>query len=166
MDKNSHTNSLVNFPSEIDKNDNLRFYDESSLENHLAILSHYLHNPSFNLSDDNKIALMASILNFLDSKSIVTSSKKNEYNIDESFLATLNEPEQLSLFSDFFKVPFPNPMSAKFTFIDLFAGIGGIRLPFSELGYKCVFSSEWDKYAQKTYLSNFGEMPFGDICRI
>lgn len=165
MDKNSHTNSLVNFPSEIDKNDNLRFYDESSLENHLAILSHYLHNPSFNLSDDNKIALMASILNFLDSKSIVTSSKKNEYNIDESFLATLNEPEQLSLFSDFFKVPFPNPMSAKFTFIDLFAGIGGIRLPFSELGYKCVFSSEWDKYAQKTYLSNFGEMPFGDICR-
>ncbi len=38
----------------------------------------------------------------------------------------------------------------EFTFIDLFAGIGGIRLPFQELGYKCVFSSEWDKAARTT----------------
>lgn len=51
-------------------------------------------------------------------------------------------------------------------FIDLFAGIGGIRLPFQELGYKCVFSSEWDKAACKTYEANFGETPAGDITKI
>lgn len=53
-----------------------------------------------------------------------------------------------------------------FTFIDLFAGIGGIRLPFQELGGKCLFTSEWDKYAQKTYQINFGDEPFGDITKI
>lgn len=51
-------------------------------------------------------------------------------------------------------------------FIDLFAGIGGIRLPFDELGYQCVFSSEWDVAAQDTYEANFGERPFGDITKI
>lgn len=53
-----------------------------------------------------------------------------------------------------------------FTFIDLFAGIGGIRIPFEELGGKCVFSSEWDEAAQKTYQANFGERPLGDITTI
>lgn len=53
-----------------------------------------------------------------------------------------------------------------FTFIDLFAGIGGIRLPYQQQGGHCVFSSEWDKFSQKTYLTNFGEMPQGDITRI
>lgn len=51
-------------------------------------------------------------------------------------------------------------------FIDLFAGIGGIRIPFDELGYKCVFSSEWDKNACKTYAANFGDIPAGDITKI
>lgn len=51
-------------------------------------------------------------------------------------------------------------------FIDLFAGIGGIRIPFDELGYKCVFSSEWDKAAATTYCANFGETPAGDITKI
>lgn len=54
----------------------------------------------------------------------------------------------------------------KFNFIDLFAGIGGIRIPFEELGGTCVFSSEWDKYAQQTYAYNFGEAPTGDITQI
>lgn len=65
-------------------------------------------------------------------------------------------------------VPFPNVSEdeAKFTFIDLFAGIGGIRIPFSESGGRCVFSSEWDKFAQKTYCANFGEEPQGDITKI
>lgn len=54
----------------------------------------------------------------------------------------------------------------EFTFIDLFAGIGGIRLPYQQLGGHCVFSSEWDKFSQKTYLTNFGEMPQGDIMKI
>lgn len=54
----------------------------------------------------------------------------------------------------------------RFKFIDLFAGIGGIRLPFQQLGGQCVFTSEWDKFAQKTYLANYGEMPNGDITQI
>ena len=53
-----------------------------------------------------------------------------------------------------------------FTFIDLFAGIGGIRLGFERTGGKCVFSSEWDKYSQLTYSVNFGEVPAGDITKI
>lgn len=51
-------------------------------------------------------------------------------------------------------------------FIDLFAGIGGIRLAFEQNGFKCVFSSEMDKYAAKTYEANFDEKPFGDITKI
>ena len=53
-----------------------------------------------------------------------------------------------------------------FTFIDLFAGIGGIRLPFQQQGGKCVFTSEIDKHAQKTYFANYGEYPSGDITLI
>ena len=64
------------------------------------------------------------------------------------------------------EVPFPAPKNPRFTFIDLFAGIGGIRLGYQSLGGKCVFSSEWDKDAAKTYFSNFGEQPFGDIQKI
>lgn len=55
-------------------------------------------------------------------------------------------------------------MSPKF--IDLFAGIGGMRLAFEKAGGLCVFSSEWDQFAQKTYAENFGEMPHGDITKI
>lgn len=65
------------------------------------------------------------------------------------------------------KIPFEqNEDNRDFRFIDLFAGIGGIRIPFQELGGKCVFSSEWDKFAQKTYKVNFGEEPSGDITKI
>jgi DNA (cytosine-5)-methyltransferase 1 len=53
-----------------------------------------------------------------------------------------------------------------FKFIDLFAGIGGMRLGFESAGGKCVFTSEWDKFAQKTYEANFGEVPAGDITNI
>lgn len=63
-----------------------------------------------------------------------------------------------------------NRQSAKsgagFTFIDLFAGIGGMRIAFESSGGKCVFSSEWDKFAQRTYEWNFGERPHGDITKI
>ena len=54
----------------------------------------------------------------------------------------------------------------KFKFIDLFAGIGGIRIPFEEIGGSCVFTSEFDKFAQQTYEANFGEKPSGDITLI
>lgn len=63
-------------------------------------------------------------------------------------------------------VPFPAPTKPRFTFIDLFAGIGGIRLGYQSLGGKCVFSSEWDRDAAKTYAANFGETPHGDITKI
>lgn len=54
----------------------------------------------------------------------------------------------------------------KFTFIELFAGIGGFRLAFQKVGGKCVFASEWDEYAKDTYEANFGERPEGDITKI
>ena len=60
-------------------------------------------------------------------------------------------------------VPFPAPNNPEFTFIDLFAGIGGFRIPLQELGGKCVFSSEFNYQAQRAYELNFGEVPFGDI---
>jgi DNA (cytosine-5)-methyltransferase 1 len=62
-------------------------------------------------------------------------------------------------------IPFPAPDKPKFTFIDLFAGIGGFRLAFQNLGGKCVFTSEWDESAKRTYEFNFGEVPFGDITK-
>ncbi|WIV50277.1 DNA (cytosine-5-)-methyltransferase [Marivivens sp. LCG002] len=69
------------------------------------------------------------------------------------------------------RIPFTSPYSSQpdkalFRFIDLFAGIGGIRLPFQERGGHCVFTSEWDKFAQKSYAANYGEVPHGDITKI
>lgn len=63
-------------------------------------------------------------------------------------------------------IPFPPSNNPKFKFIDLFAGIGGFRLAFQNLGGKCVFTSEWNPFSQKTYEANFGEIPFGDITKI
>ncbi|WP_341474213.1 DNA cytosine methyltransferase [Clostridium perfringens] len=57
----------------------------------------------------------------------------------------------------------PSLENSRFTQIDLFAGIGGIRLGFQRHGGRTVFSSEWDKFAQKTYRINYGEMPAGDM---
>ena len=55
---------------------------------------------------------------------------------------------------------------AKFSFIDLFAGIGGMRIAFEAAGGRCVYSNEWNKYSQKTYFANFGEIPEGDITKV
>lgn len=64
-------------------------------------------------------------------------------------------------------IPFPNNPNARYRMIDLFAGIGGTRLGFYQTGsVNIVFSSEWDKFAQKTYYANYGEMPAGDITQI
>lgn len=73
------------------------------------------------------------------------------------------EQASYNLFPELFSVPFPAPKTPKFTFIDLFAGIGGFRIAMQNLGGKCVYSSEWDAQAQKTYLTNYGEVPYGDI---
>lgn len=72
---------------------------------------------------------------------------------------------QTYLFSDLFQAPFQAPKNPKFTFIDLFAGIGGFRMAFQNLGGECVFSSEWDEQAKKTYFANYGDVPFGDITK-
>lgn len=63
------------------------------------------------------------------------------------------------------KVPFPPPEHPRFTFIDLFAGVGGFRLAMQAYGGKCVFSSEWDVAAQDTYYRNYGDRPYGDITK-
>lgn len=83
--------------------------------------------------------------------------------IDCSIACEPMSPFQRSLFDDLKDVPFPGPTNPKFTFIDLFAGIGGFRMALQNLGGQCVFSSEWDAQAQKTYFANYGEVPFGDI---
>lgn len=67
-------------------------------------------------------------------------------------------------FNKIFDIPF-SPNETKFTFIDLFAGIGGFRLAMQNLGGRCVFSSEWDDAAKQTYFENYGEVPFGDITK-
>ncbi len=89
------------------------------------------------------------------------------------YLSELHEDFNLQEKADFqyylpikWDVPFPPVSNPKFTFIDLFAGIGGIRLAYQNLGGKCVFTSEWDTYSKKTYEANFGEVPFGDITKI
>ncbi len=67
------------------------------------------------------------------------------------------------LFNDVYSSPFPPQKKPRFTFIDLFAGIGGFRMAMQSQGGECVFSSEWNEMAQRTYYANYGEVPFGDI---
>lgn len=152
---------LVDFPEEIDEQNGIKVYGETSWENQLAVLSHYLHNNGYVGSEENKQDIVYAIREFLERK----KSDKDEEITDEYVTKVAENPMEYNLFSDFFKVPFPDPKEPKFTFIDLFAGMGGFRLAMQAQGGKCVFSSEWNKYAQKTYLANFGEMPFGDITK-
>ena len=62
--------------------------------------------------------------------------------------------------------PVPAVDDSEFSFIDLFAGIGGMRIAFETAGGKCVYSNEWNKYSQQTYFANFGEQPEGDITKV
>lgn len=95
-----------------------------------------------------------------------TESSAYEYpNADEKeALKVAQEALQYRLFNKL-PVPFPEPNQPKFTFIDLFAGIGGFRVAMQSLGGKCVFTSEWDEKSQLTYKANFGDAPFGDITK-
>lgn len=151
---------LVDFPQEIDEKHGIRIYGETSLENQLAVLTQYLHNNE--IKDDNrKREVFHVVREFLENK-----KEYNSVDITDTFINEVAEnPTEYTFFADFFQVPFPDPLNPKFTFIDLFAGMGGFRLAMQAQGGKCVFSSEWNKYAQKTYLANFGEMPFGDITK-
>ncbi len=74
------------------------------------------------------------------------------------------EPMQLHL--SFGTMAGKKRTKSKFTFIDLFAGIGGFRLALESLGGECVFTSEWDPHSQKTYEAWYGDRPFGDITKI
>lgn len=154
---------LTDFPEEVDSQTGVKVYGETSYENMLAVLSQYLHNGEIG-QVENKEEIVSAILEFLERKKSVNPDL--EFEPTEEYASMVAEdPAQYGLFEEFFNVPFPNPKQGRFSLIDLFAGIGGIRLPFNELGYRCVFSSEWDKYAQQTYFANFGEMPFGDITK-
>lgn len=157
----TNRHSLVNFPEEIDEENHIKVYGETSYENQIAVLSHYLHNSSEKLSKKRKEEIIEAIHTFLE--------QKKEVDLIEDYASLVTsaaeDPAQYSIFSDFYNVPFPDPINPQFTFIDLFAGMGGFRIAMQEQGGKCVFSSEWNKYAQKTYFANFGEMPFGDITK-
>jgi DNA (cytosine-5)-methyltransferase 1 len=122
-------------------------------EDSKAVLTHYLHNIHNGVSAHYEKDALNLVNEFV------------EYKIeDEKVLLVAEEALQQLLF-EVENVPFPTPENYKFKFIDLFAGIGGFRIAMQNLGGKCVFTSEWDKEAQRTYKANFGEVPFGDITK-
>ena len=157
------TFSLKEFPEEVTP-DGVRIYGETSYENQMAVLSHYLHNRQESIPDEEKEEIFWAIREFL-SRKLFKQELKEEVLSDEHIFQIAESPLQYNFFNDFFKVPFPAPETPKFTFIDLFAGMGGFRLAMQAQGGKCVFSSEWNAYSQKTYFANFGEVPFGDITK-
>lgn len=122
--------------------------------NQEAILSHYLYNSKKKVAKNYK----AGAVEF--TKEIL----KNKYPDEEITSMVAEEALQYGIF-DKFDVPFLPISKPKFEFIDLFAGIGGFRLALQNLGGECVFTSEWDKEAKRTYKANFGETPFGDITK-
>ena len=154
--------TLQAHPEEITE-DGLKIYGETSYENQMAVLSHYLHNNREKVSNKKKDEIIFAIRDFLSRKQ--HKQRKDEELSDEQIWMVAEDAVQYDLFADFFKVPFPAPEHPKFTFIDLFAGIGGFRIAFQNLGGKCVYSSEFDAKAQESYLANYGEMPFGDITK-
>lgn len=154
---------LEAFPEEITEN-GVKIYGETSYENQMAVLSHYLHNEGSDESEERKTEIISAVREFLSRKQFRQDIDKDEMS-DEEVWRVAEDATQYDLFADFFKVPFPAPEHPKFTFIDLFAGIGGFRIAFQNLGGKCVYSSEFDAKAQESYLANYGEMPFGDITK-
>lgn len=123
--------------------DRLRaFLPKEDFDNTVALLTHCIQLQDTDVAEFYKKALKKIIPDYDFSK----LPKKNEFNLQE-------------------KIPYLSKEN-KFTFIDLFAGIGGFRLALQACGGKCVFSSEWDSFAKQTYFVNYGEVPFGDITKI
>lgn len=158
--------TMMDFPEEekFVGNNSVKVYGETSYENQMAVLSHYLHNRQKKLTKKEQIEIVQAIRDFLSRKEIRQKINVGELT-DTEILKVAEDPAQYDLFSQFFDIPFPAPEKPKFTFIDLFAGMGGFRLAMQAQGGECVFSSEWNSYAQQTYFANFGEMPFGDITK-
>jgi DNA (cytosine-5)-methyltransferase 1 len=116
---------------------------------------------------EKNFAHLAEITHFLQSGKAVNFNKNPLKAYLNGFAPQiLSEPVFQYELSINWNIPFPPVLDPKFKFIDLFAGIGGIRLAFQKLGGKCVFTSEWNGYAKKTYEANFGEVPFGDITQV
>lgn len=159
---------LSEIPEEVTE-EGLKIYGPASYETQVAILSHYLHTLDGKhdiASGEKRYEILGAIRDFIEYKH--KQDKKNPMWTDvsdEDVWVAAESPLENDLFADFFNVPFPAPKNPKFTFIDLFAGMGGFRLAMQAQGGKCVFSSEWNTYSQKTYFSNFGDMPFGDITK-
>jgi len=120
-----------------------------------AALTHLVHNYGRKEAKNFRVAALAYIKDYL----------VNTHPEDRITNQVAEDALQSYLFDNSHEVPFPAPESPKFRFIDLFAGIGGFRMALQNLGGKCVFTSEWDKYSKKTYRANFGELPFGDITK-
>lgn len=118
-----------------------------------AVLTHYLHNIHNGVSKHFKEDALVALNEYVG------------YKIEEESISMVAEDALQQLLFEVENVPFPTPQNYKFKFIDLFAGIGGFRVAMQNLGGKCVFTSEWDKEAQRTYKANFGEVPFGDITK-
>ena len=131
--------------------------NQITLSEQMAYLTHFIqnHKISHKLSYSQKaleiIEEVSEYLNATDEGNDIVSEPAVDYSY--------------SLFSDIVHPRFPSVANPKFTFIDLFAGVGGFRIALQSLGGKCVFSSEWDANAQKTYFYNFGEIPYGDITK-
>lgn len=125
--------------------------DTYSIEDACAYITHYIHNSGIKLSYKELAKQFIDIL------------YKSE--VEKDVNCVCEESPQYNLFPDIKRPQFLPKDKADFTFIDLFAGIGGIRLGFQNNGGRCVFSSEWEPNAKRTYFKNFGEVPFGDITK-
>lgn len=122
-----------------------------------AIVTHFLQAPTGDIP----------LLNRESQKKLLKQLAAFSNREEGLYLSETAEELPCILLGDLFdSLPYPPPTSWDFTFIDLFAGIGGFRQAFQAAGGKCVFSSEWNKYAQKTYQANYGEIPYGDIREI
>lgn len=122
-------------------------------DNSKAVITHYLHNITNGVAKHYE----------KDAKKYI--KQLVEYKNQEDNFSIVSDVALQQLLFEVENVPFPTPENYTFKFIDLFAGIGGFRLAMQNLGGKCVFTSEWDAHAQKTYQANFGEVPFGDITK-
>lgn len=131
----------------------IRLVEPSSTNHKKAVITHYLHNIDNGVSKHFKKEAEKAIKEYVI------------YKNEQENLSLVAEDALQQLLFEVNDVPFPTPENYKFKFIDLFAGVGGFRLAMQNLGGKCVFTSEWDKDAQKTYRANFGEVPFGDITK-
>ncbi|MEB3215123.1 MAG: DNA cytosine methyltransferase [Nostocales cyanobacterium 94392] len=127
--------------------------EPNSINHKKAVITHYLHN--IGNGDSHHLVKEAETI----IKEYVAYKKAEES------LCLVEEDALQQLLFEVNDVPFPSPQNYMFKFVDLFAGIGGFRLAMQNLGGKCVFTSEWDKEAQRTYRANFGEVPFGDITK-